>query len=160
MIVSCSGFGFSIAASYRREEKMLMEMSRILSFMECELEYRMTALPQLCREASKQASKNIRAIFLTLSEELEGQISPDAKCCMEAALCSGSEIPRSVRETLTDLGNSLGRFDLSGQLKEITSVKLRCMDALEQLQSHRDERMKNCRTLGICAGVALAILFI
>lgn len=160
VVAGCGGFGFSLAMNYRREVKSLRQLLTILEFMECELEYRLCVLPQLCREASSYATSNIRQVFLALSQELELQICPDAGCCMEMALRKGKELPASVKKVLLLLGQSLGRFDLKGQLSELASVKAACRETLDELLSNRESRIRNYQTLGLCAGAALAILLI
>lgn len=160
VIAGCGGFGFSIALSYQRQLRIMAQLIQVLEYMECELEYRMTPLPQLCLEASRQVSGCMSRVFQVLAKELDNQISPDAGCCMKAALAKISEIPERVRGILELLGTSLGRFHLSGQLKEIKAVKQQCQSELEFLRSQRDNRVRSCQTLGICGGIALVILFI
>ncbi len=160
VIVSCGGYGFSMAASCRREETMLTRLLHILEFMESDLEYRLTPLPQLCREAAEQGTGTLKRVFEHLAQELDNQISPNASCCMDVALSKIRDIPLPVYTVLTDFGRCLGYFDLKGQLRELTAVKLQCRQKLEDLHAHRDQRIRSYQTLGICAGIALAILFI
>ncbi|MDD6200469.1 MAG: stage III sporulation protein AB [Firmicutes bacterium] len=156
--IGCGGCGFQMAASCRREERLLDRMVRSLSFMECELEYRATPLPQLCRLTGDQAGGELQRIFRSLAEELEGQIAPNASCCMEAALTQIRGLPESLREICSDLGKGLGCFDLEGQRKELETVRLRCLSELETLRASRDARLRCYQTLGLCAGAAMAIL--
>ena len=65
-----------------------------------------------------------------------------------------------LRRMLLLLGHSLGRFDLSGQLKGLASVRERCGQELQALRSDRDSRLRSFRVLGLCAGAALVILLI
>jgi hypothetical protein len=58
------------------------------------------------------------------------------------------------------LGTSLGRYDLQGQLNGIESVRIRCRSDLEELERNRDVRLRSYQRLGLCAGCALAILFL
>lgn len=160
VMLSCGGFGFSMAAAYRREEQTLGQLVKVLELMECELEYRMTPLPQLFRKMATQSSSCLKKVFDSLASEMEAQISPNAKCCMEVVLSQVKDLPKSVRSALVTLGNSLGRFDLEGQTKEIAAVKLGCKSELEVLRAQRDVRVRSYQTLGLCAGAALAILFI
>jgi uncharacterized membrane protein len=88
------------------------------------------------------------------------QISADAGCCMEAVLQKADKLPQTVKNELRLLGKSLGRFDLQGQLSGIASVMELCRRDLEGLLCNQDVRLRSYRTLGICAGVALVILFI
>ncbi len=160
VIVSCGCYGFSMAASCRREEGMLTRLLHILEFMESDLEYRLTPLPQLCREAAGQGTGVLKRVFEHLAMELENQISPNAGCCMDVALSKVRDMPQSVYSVLSDFGRCLGHFDLNGQLRELKAVKLQCRQKPEDLHAHRDQRIRSYQTLGICAGIALAILFI
>lgn len=160
IIVACGGFGFSLSFSHKKEESALRQLIGALDFMECELQYRLTPLPDLCRQAGLQASGDIRAVFLKLADELECQIAPDVSSCMHAALAVCGELPKHTSNSLFQLGNSLGRFDLQGQIKGLESVRADCRRTLEALSTNRDSRLRSYQTLGICAGAALAILFI
>ena len=160
IIASCSGCGFAVAAGKRREEKLLWQLMEILQFMERELQYRLTPLPELCRKAAGEAKGILQFVFLNLYRELSWQKQPDAGSCMYAALQRSGELPPRVRRLLVQLGHTLGRFDLTGQLQGIQSVQQRCEDTLGNIRKHRDERLRSYQTLGICAGAALAIILI
>lgn len=160
VIVGCSGIGFGIAHGFQREILMMEQLAQLLDFMECELEFRMTPLPQLCLSAVGQSQGSLNRVFRNLSAELENQVSPDAGCCMRAALSKVSDLPESARNILETLGTSLGRFDLAGQLSQIAAVRETCRRELDVLRANKENRVRSCRTLGICAGSALAILFI
>jgi hypothetical protein len=61
---------------------------------------------------------------------------------------------------LQELGTSLGRFDLFGQLEALEAEEKSCKANLETIINGQDVRLRTCRTLGICCGAALVILFI
>lgn len=160
IILSCSGCGFAIAAGKRREEHLLYQLIGILQFLEADLQYRLTPLPELCRMAAGETKGLLRAVFLNLYRELKWQQLPDAGSCMYAAIQRSGEIPTKVRRLLVQLGHTLGRFDLPGQLQGIQSVRKRSEDTLADIRKNRDERLRSYQTLGICAGAALAIILI
>lgn len=160
IVVSCGGFGFSVAAAQLREEKTLRQLIAALDYMECELQYRLTPLPELCRQAGADARGCIREVFLGLAGELEAQIAPDVASCMDAALARVRDLPAHTRESLQLLGQTLGRFDLPGQLKGLDAVRFACRRRLEELTTNKEPRLRSYQTLGLCAGAALAILFI
>lgn len=159
IIVGCGGFGFSIASSHKREEKILRQLLQALQYMESELQYRLTPLPELCRQVGKETSGILRDIFLNLARELDWQVSPDVCSCMSAAMKKSRDIPTSLRRLLLQLGHTLGRFDLPGQLRGLQSVRANCEEELKKLGKDRDVRLRSYQTLGLCAGAALAILF-
>ena len=160
VVVGCGGFGFSLASSYRKEESMLRQILSVLDFMECQLQYQLTPLPELCRMAGRGSSGTIRDILIFCAQELEQQISPDAYSCMICAVAKAAPITYSVRQVFAELGKTLGRFDLSGQLKGLDGVRTLCNNKLRELESNRDVRLRGYQTLGLCAGAALAILFV
>lgn len=160
IVVSCSGYGFAIAAGRRREERLLCQLLNILQLMEADLQYRLTPLPELCRMVSGQVQGLLRTVFLNLYRELSWQKLPDAGSCMYAALHRSGEIPARVRRILVQLGHSLGRFDLPGQIQGIQAIRSRCEDSLKSIRKNRDELLRCYQTLGICAGAALSIILI
>lgn len=159
VIVGCGGFGFAIAANHKREERLLRQLIQALQFMECELQYRLTPLPELCRLTGKEVSGILRNVFLNLARELDWQVSPDACSCMSAALKLTPDLPVSLRKLLLQLGHTLGRFDFPGQIQGLQVVRAACGESLKKLSKDRDVRLRSYQTLGLCAGAALAILF-
>lgn len=160
VFVCCGYFGFSMAMSYRKEEKTLRQIIAAIDYMECELQYRLTPLPQLLKQAAEQAGGTVRTVLTALSGELDEQISPEVSCCMESVLCKQKDVPECAREAFRVLGQGLGRFDLQGQLMELDSVRLFCAEHLSALLSNRDVRLRSYQTLGLCAGAAIAILLL
>ena len=160
VIAGCGGVGFTMAASYKREERCLRALVRALDYMTCELQFRLTPLPDLCRSAGKECGGPAGQALMALSSELESQISPDADSCMYAALSKMDNLPASTVEALRLLGKNLGRFDLNGQLQGIEQVRAHCRRGLSGLEAGRDQRIRGYQTLGVCAGAALAILFV
>lgn len=159
IIVGCGGVGFSVAAGHRKEEMLLRQLIRVLEYMECELQYRLTPLPELCRQAGREVGGVLREIFLNLSREMDWQTSPDVCSCMTAAIKKSRDMPTSLRRQLLQLGHMLGRFDLTGQLRGLQSVRENCEAELKKLEKNKDVRLRSYQTLGLCAGAALAILF-
>lgn len=160
IIVGCGGFGFLIAANYKAEQRHLKELLRILNEMTAELQYRLTPLPELIDNAAKQASGALRKTMIDLKAEISGQTAPDVDKCMYAAMEKNPDLPVLTGNMLRLLGKTLGRFDLDGQISEISSVIQEINENLSRLTADKDVRLRSYRTLGLCAGFAIAILLI
>lgn len=160
IVVGCSGFGFSLCAEHRQQEKSLRKLIGILEFMTCELQYRMTPLPELCQLVSDEAGGILGRIFRVLSTELEDSTASDVAAAMDTALISTGELPDKTRDKLLLLGRSMGRFDLAGQLSALDAVRTSCRQDLEAFAANREIRLRNYQTLGLCAGAALAVILI
>lgn len=160
IFAACGGFGFKLVSTHRYEEQTLRQLTAVLDYMACELQYRLTPLPALCREAAAECRGVLAELFLCLSAELEDQISPDANRCMLSAIAKTKGLPRYTAENLELLGRSLGKFDLDGQISGIEAARQSCRRVLDGLNQNKDVRLRGYQTLALCAGAALVILFI
>lgn len=160
VICSCSAAGFSISASYRREERELRQLISALKLMACELEYRVTPLPELCQQVAYEYSGYVGKLFTNLSRELKSQICPDVQSCFAVAEATSGSITPKMHEAIVMMGSCFGRFDLAGQLCGIESVRSYCQNQLDTISKDRDVRLRSYQTLGLCAGAALAILLV
>lgn len=159
LIAGCGGFGFSLSAASRREAAMLRRLINALQEMEWELKYRMTPLPDLCRVAAEAAGGIPRDIFRELAYRLDRREIEDISGALNGLLI-GQHLPRRVRRNLMQLGRSLGRYDLEGQLQGLQAVRHQCRKDLKELEENSVQRLRSYQTLALCAGAALAILFI
>ena len=160
IIASCGGLGFSMATARRKEEALLRNLISALDYMQCELQYRLTPLPDLCRLVGKEQKGSIGIFFRNLSLELENQISPDVSSCVRAALAQMNPFPESTKKAIDMLGQLLGRFDAQGQLRGLEQVRQYCRETVDRLSENKEVRLRSYQTLGLCAGAALAILFV
>lgn len=160
IIVACGGFGFTMAASYRKEEVTLRQLIGALDYMQCELQFRLTPLPELCHLAGREQRGIIGDFFVTLSEELMCQASADVTGCLESTFEKFPSLPVRIRKALELLGASLGRFDAPGQISGLEAVRAYCRGEIEAMSGSREIRIRSYRTLGLCAGAAIAILFV
>ncbi len=158
VFISCAGFGFRIAAAHRREVRSLRKFVLALDLIECELQYQLTPLPELCEHAGKRSSDTIRWVFESLSDALKQKTSPDVDNCMRNILDGTDKLTRLEKRLFRNLGSSLGHFDLTGQLKGLQGVRSECMRELDRLEKNQPERLKSYQTLGMCAGAALVII--
>ena len=160
IVGSCGGFGISLAVHQKNEEKLLCQLRAILDEMLRELPFRLTPLPELVRHGAVGRKGILPEVLLELAEQLDRQVLPDATSCMNAAL-EGMELPYPrVQNQLDRMGQSLGRFDLSGQLQGLSAVKDSVNEELRQLREGRDIRLRSYRCLCLCAGAALVILLL
>ena len=160
VMIGCGLAGFSMSAAYRREERELRQLAASLDYMVCELQYRRSSLPELCNLVGSERGGCVGRLFRNLGKELESNQSPDIQSCLAAAAATAGQLPRRIREAICLLGSTLGRFDLEGQLTGIESVRGYCRSQIDEMSQGRDARLRSYETLVLCAGAALAILFV
>ncbi len=159
IVAGCGSFGFLLSGSCYKDMRLLRQIVNLLDHMRSELQYHMTPLPDLCRNAASVCEGKLQLLFLKLADKLEDQTANNADECMTACL---TEIPMQgkARQALRQLGRCLGTFDLSGQLLELEAVRAFCERGIETISKNKSLRNRSYQTLGLCAGAALAILFI
>ena len=160
VLIACGGAGFVVVTAYRNQERSLQQLIRALEYMHSELLFRMPTLPDLCSNASQVCTGCVRNVLQSLHLELEAQIIPNASACMYAAVNKQPHLPEKLYQCMLQLGDSLGRFDLDGQIQGLVSVKKNAEFELEQLRRNQDVRLRSYQTLGLCAGAALVVLFL
>lgn len=160
VIIGCGGFGCMVAANARAELYALKQLISALDFIECELSYRLTSLPQLCRLAAAITNGCVCKMFISLAEELEKQSVPAVESCVKTAVNKCPKLPKLIMQRMEELSRSLGAFDLAGQLKCIKAINSENRQILKNIGLGYQVRLRSYKTLGICAGAALVILFI
>lgn len=161
MILSgCGWFGFSMANAHRKLENGLRQLVRGLEWMEWELQFRQTPLPQLCSHTGNILSGELSRVFFQMERELDTGEYGQASDCMNHILVDHPRIPERIRELLTETGRCMGQFDLNGQLSSLRSVRKECETEVNQLSRDRENRLRSYQTLGLCTGAALAVLLL
>ena len=160
IVLGCGGFGFAICASHKREASALQQLIVSLTFMQNELSYRMPNLSDLCRATASAVRGVVANFWLNLANELDQQISPNVRLCMLSALSTCHSMPKLSADLIRELANSMGKFDISGQLAILNEFKKRTELIWKQHTENQELRLRSYQTLGICAGAAVVIIFI
>ena len=160
VIAACGGCGFMIAFRYVTRIRMMDDLLDSLEFMISDLQYRATPLPQLCRQAGNRCNGKVGEILTDLAEELDAQISPNAALCMTSVLERSGCADLIIYTAMTDLGKQLGLFDLPGQIRGLEQCREHCATSIEKMNQDKSSRLRSYQTLGLCAGAAIAILFV
>ena len=160
IIGSCTGYGISLALHQRREVQLLCELRRIIDEMLWELPYQMTPLPELLRHTAEEKNGVLGSLFLAIADELDRQVLPDVLSCVKAEYPARLDSFTHLKTCLLLLGASLGRFNLSGQLKGLSSARVHCQQTIQEMNTNQDVRLRSYRVLGLCAGISLVILLI
>ena len=76
IIAACGGTGLSMAMADKREEQLLHQLSAALAYMASELEFRVTPLPQLCRQTGSCSFGAIQSCFTCWQQNWKGKPFP------------------------------------------------------------------------------------
>ena len=162
VIFGASGTGFSMAWRIRHTTAVMQQLRNSLSQLRNEISYRKTPLPELLRLLAVSSRGEVAALWNLVAdgvyrrqEDSFGKIMRSSLNTVDAAAFSGPG-----RQILQVLGDGMGTYDVEGQVRAITLAETRLQDLLNQTQAEQSGRMRSYCTLGVCAGLAIAILAI
>ena len=97
-------------------------------------------------------------VLLDFSKGLESNRNSDIASCLEQAIKESKKISKEAEDSLLEFGVNLGHFDVFGQVRDIEAVCDHCQKKIQEIETGKEERIRTYRTLGFCAGAALAIM--
>lgn len=158
VIAGCTVCGAIVSANQKKEIETLENLICVLDLLVCDLEYNRTPLPELCRKLGSSRCGTLSAFFIHLADEMDSQIKPSVSACVIAALQNTSGLTREVQNLLCQLGDSLGVFDVAGEIRSVQALRSVALQKLDAMRIVRKEKGKANQTLWVCAGVAAAVL--
>ena len=163
MILLGSGSaGFGFARTVRIQLRQLNALLAALEVMKSEIEYRLTPLPEMF-SALGEGTEPVTAEFFRSCAALmqaDRELPPPLVLGRAMDQTPGLRWSARTRETVRNLAFSLGKFDLGGQVRAIELAQERLRAELAEAQAGSRARCRSYETIGICAGLALAVILL
>lgn len=160
VIIACGGWGFMTAANDRAAGHELELLERTLEWIGKELSCRMWPLPALFRQVAQLTEGTLKKVLMDFSDELDRNAVPDACACMELVLLRYPGYSSQCRQILSELGKTLGRYELKEQLQEVVVIHDQVQRLVQEHRAGQKERLRCYQTVGVCGGMGLAILLL
>lgn len=157
MFLGSTYIGFSAASRVRSGLKTLRQLRHSLELMRCEISYTQTPAVKLCGILSKSSDGAVRSFYEAFAEQLP-------ECSGNTAVCEAlvqkylPSMPQEVTLAMTQLLSSFGRFGEDEQLQLIDAAYEKICTSIENISAEKQQRCKCYRTLGVCTGLAIAVL--
>ena len=158
VVCGASGAGFSMALGVRRTVDLLQQLLGALETMASEIACRQTPLPRLMAQLETQCCGPAAGFFGRVARELSRREEPSVAVIFRRQVAAAAAFPSPVRQTLLQLGNGLGQYDVPSQLRAVELAAQRLRSLLDQCREQQQARVRSYCTLGVCAGLAIAIL--
>ena len=143
--------GLGLARTVRRQQAQTLAFIDAVLRIRHELQYRLTPLPDVFLALQESREAAVAAFFSGLACSLSA-----ADTCPVGYAC----IPAGVRTALMSLFDTLGKYDLDGNLQALDLALRRLREEARQLQGSAAARCKTYVTLGVCTGLAVAVILI
>lgn len=149
--------GILMAHSVRRKLEIYRELISALELMRGEIEFRLTPLGEICKQLSSVCKKPLSLIFSHVADDFISAPGRPSGVQMRRAL-RGQTLPEAAKVVLTELFDSFGKQDIYAQLRAIDLAERRIQLTLDELQREKKERCQTYRTIGVCTGLAVAVI--
>ena len=159
VLVGCAAMGFSAASNYKKRIAVIKSFLSLLENMITEVSCNVTPLPELCRSIA-QSGSCFHGVMLSFSEALDMQVGPSPLSCMEIVLRKYPDPFPEYKIILLELAEVLGKYDLSGQIRQLENLYDTWSKTLKSLEADVTVKLRYFRVLGLCAGAALAIILV
>ncbi len=155
------GFYFSNSCKVRLEQ--LYELKKMIKFLEGEIRYKKTALPEAFCCIARRAREPFSSFFSSVgSELLKNRREKMAQIWNQnlEKFFLQSKLTKGDKETMRQLGNSLGYLDEKSQIDSLNLYLEQLDEDIKKSQEelYKKERLYQC--LGVSSGVLLVILFL
>jgi len=158
-IVGSAGvMGVRISLSLRKRCELLRQLLQALAVLRSEIAFCGTPLPQAFALMAVQCSGTLETIFSSAAKQMDRQRWMTPLQAMELAIAESRET--FLAPILRELFAQLGRYDLEAQVRAVDGAQSRTKTLLSQLEQERNRKTGTYETLGICAGIAVAILLL
>ena len=160
--VGTAGAGFGFARAVRGQIRQMVALIAALEYLKSEMEYRLTPLPELFAELAQGEEAAAAAFFGRCAGSMREDRSASPQVVFRGAMEQTKELQwsRRTREAMMNLAFSLGRFDLGGQRRAIELAQERIGQELQEVQAGSRARCRSYETIGICAGLAVAVILL
>ena len=163
LILAASGaVGAGLAGTVRRQQAQTLALIDALLRIRHELQYRLTPLPELFAALGEGTEPVTAAFFRGCAAMMEADRALPPQLVLGRAMEQTTSLQWSARtrETVRNLAFSLGKFDLGGQVRAIELALERLRAELAEVQAGSRARCRSYETIGICAGLALAVILL
>lgn len=158
LVFACGSAGFRIAASLREKCSLYAMLLRQLAMMRQEICFYATPLAQVFALLAASGSGTLERVWKETARQMNTNPWMQPRYAMEQALASEQET--DLAQILLPLCTQLGKYDADAQKKAIMAAEEQTKALLTSMEQERSVKSKTYQTLGICAGLAAAVLLI
>lgn len=162
VIISAGSVGIRLAYAVRQRCTMIGQLIIALQLMKSELATHGTPLPETFGMIAAATSGSVAAYFSSAAKNMNSKhwLSPMDGLGMAENQLKELQPEDPVGQILHDLSSGLGKFNLENHLESIESALVRLNLIYHNAEQEKIARCRTYKTLGLCAGIALAIILI
>lgn len=162
IVASATSMGVRVAWSLRRRCTLLQQLMAALQLMKNEISFCGTPLPQTFALMAAACDGPLERLFSRIARDMDKRRWLTPMAAMEQALKDVPELPQGDRISLIllELSGKLGKYDLDSQRQGIDLALVQLEEERQKAEREKSVKGRTYETLGVCAGLAMAILLL
>lgn len=162
VVISAASIGFRFSLAVRQRCDLLGQLLLALRLLKSELSSHGTPIPEAFGFAAAGTKGSAANYFSTAAKQMNQKrwLMPEKALELAAEELKELSADDPVKAVLRDFASCIGRFELESQLHGIDCAAARLEELRKLSEQEKTLRCKTYRTLGVCAGLALAILLV
>lgn len=163
VILAGAGYGYSRGLEYKRHAEELAYLNRLIWEMQGEISYTRASLTEVCRRVGRRAKKPYGAWLCSVAETMEKRGSRSLAKLWEVQVeewLKDTVLNKEEKEELKGLGERMGYLDIHMQEETFAWYAKQLEERQNRAAKELEEKRRLCCSLGVMAGLFLAILLI
>ncbi len=163
IIGACGYFGYFLGNQYNARLQEIRRLRSSLKMLETEIIYLMNPLPEALLRVATKTKGPVNVLYdYSYQQIINSMGSPMEKIWRESItkLAKESSLKKEELDVLDDFGIGLGETDKEEQQKNLQFAQEHLKLIEKNAESDRQRYEKMYKTLGVLAGIALALILI
>jgi len=161
LIAGTSGYGLWLSGCYDRRLKLLEQLRQMVFLLKGQILYANATLQEAFDAVGARTKGSPAKLFLQVADRIGRQQGEAFLTIWQEAVreqMGDTELKEEDRQQLTALGEHLGFLDKEMQERNLLLYLEQLDLQIEELRAHRQERCRLYTSMGVMAGMFLAIL--
>lgn len=163
VVFSCTAMGWNQSIAVENRLRQLREIEKLVHLILGEITYRKEALPEVLLHTSRKAASPFDVFLREVAQQaslyqgecFSGIFRKHAEECLKNSNLTAKEL-----ETFMQLGEYLGWLDIEMQRNTMALYLEQLKQDIGNLSRELPVKKKLCRSLGVMAGIFLAIILL
>lgn len=163
VIFSCTAMGWNQSMAIEKRLRQLREIEKLVHLMLGEITYRKEALPDVLLHTSRKAASPFDVFFREAAQQAslyQGECFSGIFRKQAEEYLKNSNLTAKELEEFIQLGEYLGWLDIEMQKNTMTLYLEQLKGDILTLSGEIPVRQKMCRSMGVMAGIFLAIILL
>lgn len=164
LVISTSLYGFSLSGTYLKRIESLKELKKCIVLLDGEMRYNKTPIKIAMEKISKRNTSVYSGFLKKVADIMEEDVSMQLSQAWEQGVMELTEgdvvLSESDKHKLLEFGRTIGNLDSDSRMAAFEGYLNELEIDLCECNKDKENKVKLYKTMGIMAGLFIAILIV